>query len=681
MRKVTFFLVFGLLFLISTLLAVDPDLYEPDNSSSQFQIIGVSSVAQTQNHTIHTTSDQDWYRFNVYSGRIYKFVVTGIALSFVLYRDDGTSVISSANNVSTFQYNFTEDGNFKLKVTGYSGATGAYTIQYLYVSSPDMCEPDDTALTATDLFYYEESSQYHTLHSYTDQDWYKFRAEAGGTYSFWSTGNTDTKVLIYGSDGTTLLAQDDYNGDGSNFLINFSPTTSGTYYIKVVGSTDWVVGAYTFNFDSTFISDSYEPDNTVNQFTPLSIISTAQIQQHTIQKNDEDWYGFSVVQGRTYILYTIANDPLININTDGYLYNSDGTVLLTDDDDSGDGNNFRIEYYAATSGYVKLNVIGFYWRGFYQLHYYSWAPLDSYEPDNTASAAKSISITQSAQVQTHTLNLPTDQDWYQFIGYAGNTYSFSSTGYTNTKVYLYMQDGVTQLASNDDHGTDINFLLEYTPSITATYKLKVVCHSSGSFGYYDMHYLFRADADSYEPDNSSTQFTTITPGNTLQSQVHTFHSTTDVDWFRFNAQPGMTYYFYSTGQTNTEMSVRQDNGSLTGGYDDDSGESPHNFYFAFQALMPGYYKLAVYGHGGSTGGYQFYYTTNRALNTPTDVIIMKSGGSVQLSWTAVNGAISYRIEASDNPNTGFTEIGTTSFNSWSELPTQAHKFYRVVAMD
>ena len=56
-------------------------------------------------------------------------------------------------------------------------------------------------------------------------------------------------------------------------------------------------------------------------------------------------------------------------------------------------------------------------------------------------------------------------------------------------------------------------------------------------------------------------------------------------------------------------------------------------------------------------------------------------GDIVLSWTAITGATSYRIEASDNPYTGFSTAATTSQLTWSEAASPAKRFYKVTALN
>ena len=66
------------------------------------------------------------------------------------------------------------------------------------------------------------------------------------------------------------------------------------------------------------------------------------------------------------------------------------------------------------------------------------------------------------------------------------------------------------------------------------------------------------------------------------------------------------------------------------------------------------------------------------LLAPT-VQILEADGIVVLSWDAIAGANSYRIESSNNPYSGFVQIGSTSSTYYSKHITGQKEFYRVIA--
>ena len=116
-------------------------------------------------------------------------------------------------------------------------------------ASPDSYENDNDRANAKPLGL--NSVQTHNLHLVNDQDWYRFTAQSGSTYSF-ATSNlglsADTYLYLYGTDGTTLLASNDDSGESLSSRIDWIATGSGTYYLLVKHWNSNVAGCGT-NYD------------------------------------------------------------------------------------------------------------------------------------------------------------------------------------------------------------------------------------------------------------------------------------------------------------------------------------------------------------------------------------------------------------------------------------------------
>lgn len=112
------------------------------------------------------------------------------------------------------------------------------------------------------------------------------------------------------------------------------------------------------------------------------------------------------------------------------------------------------------------------------------ANADRYEPDNTAPQAQPI--TTAGSVQQRNFYPAGDVDWVRFdIG--PGTYliatSVANNLYPDTVMALYANDGVTQLAFNDDcTGFTRASCLTYTSSLSTTLYLKVSPYDATSIG-------------------------------------------------------------------------------------------------------------------------------------------------------------------------------------------------------
>lgn len=79
------------------------------------------------------------------------------------------------------------------------------------------------------------SYRFHAFCSPDDEDWTSISAVAGNLYRFETvqlSSNADTILELYNAGGT-LLASNDDSGPGLGSIVDYTPTTSGTYYVKV----------------------------------------------------------------------------------------------------------------------------------------------------------------------------------------------------------------------------------------------------------------------------------------------------------------------------------------------------------------------------------------------------------------------------------------------------------------
>ena len=78
---------------------------------------------------------------------------------------------------------------------------------------------------------------------------------------------------------------------------------------------------------------------------------------------------------------------------------------------------------------------------------------------------------------------------------------------------------------------------------------------------------------------------------------------------------------------------------------------------------------------------QLYQESNPVLAAPQNVSIDISETSISIYWDAVDGASAYKVYSSTNPDSGFTEdmTGTYNGNSWNTAATENRRFYQVKA--
>lgn len=119
----------------------------------------------------------------------------------------------------------------------YAGGDGDahHTVEICDVA-PDAYEVDDTTGEASWIAT-DGVAQPRNFHTEADQDWAKFDAIGGITYTLRTSntgGHGDTVLYLYDIDGSTLIDRnDDYPGMGLASRIDWQPPTDGIYYAKV----------------------------------------------------------------------------------------------------------------------------------------------------------------------------------------------------------------------------------------------------------------------------------------------------------------------------------------------------------------------------------------------------------------------------------------------------------------
>jgi hypothetical protein len=101
------------------------------------------------------------------------------------------------------------------------------------IVGPDAAEPDDVMDEARPLAV-GATAQEHNFHRAGDVDWVVLDlVQDESVVIFTDSPRCDTYMVLFGPDGTTLLAEDDDSGGNVSSAIAFMATESGAYYARV----------------------------------------------------------------------------------------------------------------------------------------------------------------------------------------------------------------------------------------------------------------------------------------------------------------------------------------------------------------------------------------------------------------------------------------------------------------
>ncbi|MCX6020437.1 MAG: hypothetical protein NTZ05_01675 [Chloroflexi bacterium] len=162
----------------------------------------------------------------------------------------------------------------------------------------DALEGDDTSATAR-LVTVGGAAQAHTTHILGDQDWVKFVAQQGTTYSIQTANlgaNADTVITLYGTDGGTML---DSNDDGGGVLASrllWQAPVGGTYYVQLKQWSPNVAGCGA-GYDLSVTSESVAPAKlAIAGVAPASPTPAPSTFDVTVQSQDANGVPASVTQ-------------------------------------------------------------------------------------------------------------------------------------------------------------------------------------------------------------------------------------------------------------------------------------------------------------------------------------------------------------------------------------------------
>ena len=388
------------------------DPFEADNT---FATAASQNVNSTNLHRICPAADNDYIAVSMSTAYTYTLqaiaVGTRVNLATRLYDPNG-NILTEDNPAgtrnSTIVFRPTVAGVFRIQVYDASNAGNSgpdwlynYTITQQVIATPtstvgvaptntpigcnDVYEPDNSLQLSKNIDLNTE--QVHTLcRSGTtdpDTDWVHFAVNGGKVYSLYTkdlSGPVDTIITLFDAAGNRLAENDDYQpGSGLASRIDYVFPGTATYYLRIRDKRG-LNGAgyqYTVGFSSTGAlpptatasvtptlnpnsptptsgpcTDDFEPDGVAETARTLLIGST---QQHSIcPAGDADWVRFFARAGKE---YTIRTSNLgIGLDTFMFIFDSNATAILAQNDDGGDGVASRIDFFPLRDDWYYAQV-------------------------------------------------------------------------------------------------------------------------------------------------------------------------------------------------------------------------------------------------------------------------------------------------------------------------------------
>ena len=242
----------------------------------------------------------------------------------------------------------------------FTNVTANHTIGAVFTDFGFNCET-----AATVGFPPDESATPAEISPAGEWDYFRLDLPEDGVLKVYTSGSTDTfGYLLDGScdTGAAIASNDDRDQINNNFYIERRDMTAGTYYVAV---RHWErdpgnpTGTGPYTFFAEFDTDDHpsEPDDS----NLLTCNSAVPVDGELETGGNVDYFAISLTGDGTIRVYSTGTTDTV-----GKLYDSN-EILLTTDNNSGSGNNFRIErdvsagiYYVAVSHSDPVNGTGEY---------------------------------------------------------------------------------------------------------------------------------------------------------------------------------------------------------------------------------------------------------------------------------------------------------------------------------
>ena len=227
------------------------------------------------------------------------------------------------------------------------------------------------------------------------------------------------------------------------------------------------------------LPDGYEPDDSPMAAT---VITLGPSPNHSIfPASDEDWFTFTLTSSAAIILETSGPTG----DTVMALYESDGTTLITSNDDGGTGTFSKItRSLGPGTYYVRVTSFSTEIDDYSLTYSLAEAIGDAHEPDDSPAVATSIAAPSTSK--GHSIFPAGDEDWWVFTLSTVATVVLETSGDTgDTFMDLYRSDGATVIASNDDGGTGL-FSRTSQSLGEGRYYVRVAGYSSSTIADYEL---------------------------------------------------------------------------------------------------------------------------------------------------------------------------------------------------
>ncbi|MBF0627296.1 MAG: DVUA0089 family protein [Magnetococcales bacterium] len=476
-----------------------------DDFTATVATTGVAVLNGSTSGSIESANDRDWFRAALVAGHTYTIDLQGEPSSHGTLTDPYFYGIHNSRgqlvrNTSNDDYNSTSEshtvftprtsGNYYFVAGAYGTLTGSYQLRVSDTQASDVASTVSTTATLA-----VDGRVNGRINTARDVDWFRVSLTAGQTYIVEETGDSSsTSPLpdpyfrgIYNASGRLIsgTSNDNY-ALGSGSRVQFTPTTTGTYYLAA-GAQSTDTGDYQLSL-TTRINSADAIDDSITTTGTIDIGTTG-VDGQVDSAFERDWYRVSLTAGQNYeINLRGASSHLGTLNDPNFVgvYDATGTLLPgTGNDDANGSTDSATTFRPTTTGTYYLAVGGYAdGTGTYNLTINNSVSTEVADNINTTA---SMEFEYRGQIDT-----ASDVDWIQVSLTAGRTYQIQELGSNGNHGTLsdpflqglYDSTGlVIPDTSNDDADGTTNSSISFTAPATGNYYIAAGGYGSETGSY------------------------------------------------------------------------------------------------------------------------------------------------------------------------------------------------------
>ncbi len=343
-------------------------------------------------------------------------------------------------------------------------------------------EPNDSISSAYRV--YDDDTTYGTIGYSGDVDYFRVQFTSSGSANFWLgdiPSGVDYDLYLYDSYGNQL--QSSTTTANHEQIYEYPVTANEWYYLRVVGYNNSYDASNYYrirakNYPSVQYGDSFEPNDSYADATSISnnaLLTTANIDNDA----DVDYFRFTVSSSSS-VSISLSNIPS-NCDYDLFLYDSGYSQCASS---RSGGNTSEVIEYTVSAGtyYIVVESYSGSSSSNYRLNLSTSISYnsDSYEPNNTMSAATYLSSSTSLYATIHN---STDVDYYRLVITTPRSVSISLSNIpANCDYDLELWDSSHVIARSLNGGTSVETI--NTTLSVGTYYIRVFPHSGYSGATY-----------------------------------------------------------------------------------------------------------------------------------------------------------------------------------------------------